>query len=144
MIDNGYYDRCTTETINSFTDACDVLQGELRATHNRLASASDNPLVGRAIRQSDGSMQSALCLALGDDSEDYTNALFEQAASEAQTAKKRLDHLLQEADITQYSNKELADFYVFLNLYVSLYRSLVACKDSAGELDWQQLQGHQF
>jgi uncharacterized membrane protein YccC len=144
MIDNGYYNRCTTEAITSFTAACDVLQGELRAVRTRLMSASDNPLVGRAIRQSDGSIQSALCLALVDGNQDNISALFEHAASEAQAAKKRLDHLLQDADIAQYSNKELADFYVFLNLTISLYRSLVACKDAAGELDWQQLQGHQF
>jgi len=144
MIDNNYHHRCTTESINSFTAACDVLQGELRAARNRLMAAGNNPLVRRAIRQSDGSIQSALCLALGDGSEDTATALFEHAASEAQAAKKRLDHLLREADIAQYSNKELADFYVFLNLHVSLYRSLVACKEASSKLDWQQLQGHQF
>ncbi|MEP1472878.1 MAG: FUSC family protein [Halieaceae bacterium] len=144
MIDPSHYDRNSAEAIADFTASCDVLQGQLRAVHRRRTSAKGNRMVERADKQTDSHMLSALCRVMGDDDKGDIHNRFEFAASEMQVAKEKLDHLLQQTDMERYSHKELADFYVFLNLYTSMYRNLAACRDSATALDWQQLREQKF
>ena len=58
--------------------------------------------------------------------------------------EKRLDVFLKDKDMEQYSQRELADFYVFLNMRVAIYASLVTCQDAYCALDWNQLRQHQY
>ena len=144
MIDASHYDRNAAKSIAAFTASCDVLQGQLRAVHKRRISARGNRMVERADKQTDSRTLSALCAAISDENKDDMNARFKFAAGDMQAAKEKLDHLLRQTAMERYSQKELADFYVFLSLYTSMYRDLAACRDAATALDWQQLREQKF
>lgn len=144
MIDSSHYDRNTAEAITNFTASCDVLQGQLRAIHKRRSSSEGNRLVEQANKQTNASTLGTLCLAIAGDNKDDLSTRFEFATTDLQAAKDKLDYLLRQTDVERYSQKELADFYIFLNLYASIYRNLAACRDTAAALDWQQLRGHKF
>lgn len=144
MIDPGYYPGSSTESVSAFVAACDALQGQLRVARQRVTMASDNRLIQRAIKSTNGSLQADLCRALAGAGEAKTAAMFDYARQEASTVEHRLDKLLGDTDIEQYSNRELADFYVFLSLYGAIYHSLEKCRETSSALDWDQLRKHKF
>ncbi len=144
MIDNDYYPGNSAESISAFIAACDSLQGQLRVQQQRVAMARDNRLIRRAINSTNGSLQAGLCRALASEKGSQSGDVFDYARQEASAAKQRLDNFLGESDIKQYSDRELADFYVFLSLYGTIYQSLEKCRETAAALDWTQLRKHQF
>jgi uncharacterized membrane protein YccC len=144
MIDSATYDRNQTQAISTFSSACDILQGQLRVAATRNLEAGDNRLINRARRRAEKTLQWGLCNALAAGDRAQIEKQFEQARAEVEGVEKRLDLFLRDKDMEQYSQRELADFYGFLNMRVAIYASLVACHDAYCALDWNQLRQHQY
>ncbi len=143
-IDPGTYDRNQQEAISAFTDSCEVLQGNLRVAAARNRRAGNNSLIKQAHRGGDKSLQWGLCEALASGSGERIEQAFALARSQVEAVDQRLDLFLRAKDMEQYSQKELADFYVFLSMRVAIYTSLVACQEAYNALDWAQLKQHHF
>ncbi|MEH6609108.1 MAG: FUSC family protein [Halioglobus sp.] len=143
-IDSTTYDHNEAQVITAFSTACDILQGQLRVAAARNLAAGDNRLINRARRRAEKTLQWGLCSALAAGDRAQIEKQFEQARTEVEGVEKRLDLFLRGKDMEQYSQQELADFYVFLNMRVAIYASLVACQDAYCALDWNQLRQHQY
>jgi uncharacterized membrane protein YccC len=144
MISSTTYDRNQAQVVTEFSTACDILQGQLRVAVARNLASEDNPLINRARRRAEQILQWGLCSALAAGNRTHIEKQFEQARTEVEGVEKRLDLFLKGKDMEQYSQKELADFYVFLNMRVTIYASLVACQEAYCALDWNQLRQHQY
>jgi hypothetical protein len=58
--------------------------------------------------------------------------------------ESRLGEFLGENYLKTYGRKELTEFYLYINLQVSILAGIVQCRESLEALDWDQLQGKKF
>ncbi|MEP4484383.1 MAG: FUSC family protein [Halioglobus sp.] len=144
MIDHSYYKAVTPEAIAEFTQACDLLQGQLKVAKIRNAQAKNNPLILRANRKSKESVMSHLCEALAQDDSTDPYLPTDEAGIAGVNIEKRLDEFLGSQDLSQFSIHELAQFYVYLNLQGMIYQSIVRCQQASAQLNWQPLTAHRF
>ncbi|MEP6391478.1 MAG: FUSC family protein [Halioglobus sp.] len=144
MIDHGYYKEVSPEAIAKFTQACDLLQGQLKVAKIRNEQAKNNPLILRASRKSNDSFMSHLCTALAHDETAEPLLPIEDTSKVSVNVEKRLDEFLSSQDLAQYTTHELAQFYVYLNLQGMIYQSIVRCQQASAALNWQSLTAHRF
>jgi uncharacterized membrane protein YgaE (UPF0421/DUF939 family) len=144
MIDQTYYTGFTAGAMLEFTQACDVLQGQLRVMHIRNQQARNNPLIQRASRKSGNNLMSSLCRTLARNETAETLRRFENARGSVVNVETRLDEFLSSQNLAQYATHELAQFYVHLNLYGMIYQSILRCEKAQRALNWQALTAHRF
>jgi len=144
MIDHNFYKGVAPEAIAEFTQACDLLQGQLKVAKVRAKQAKENPLILRAGRKSSDSYMSNLCGELAQDATAEPSLLIKDTGVAKVNLEKRLDEFLQSQNLAQYSTHELAQFYVYLNLQGMIYQSIVRCQKATAAINWQALTAHKY
>lgn len=143
-IDSTYFPANQAHKIARLNDACKLLQGQIEALEIRHKDFTANRLI--ALHQSPGSplLLVTLCNALANGLDKPGDNAFNTIETRLLDVRERLDKLREQPGIRAYKRSELAEFFVFLNLQVSILDSLRACRDAYQDLDWQQLSESRF
>jgi len=145
MIDSSYYPANPAEKISNFNLACTVLLEQLKILARQDLVFSKNPLIALARTTSNRQMLSSLCNSLASPIPDTEIAnTFDEVAGEMDSIESRLSEFLGENYLKTYDRKHLTEFYLYINLQVSILAGIVQCRESMQALDWDQLQGKKF
>jgi hypothetical protein len=121
--------------------ACELLLGQLQILALRRQEFLANPLIKAAQRKRAGTSLALLCdhLAVRGSAN-----VFEKLLPLEEDIEARLDQLLGADDLDRYDAHQIAQFYVYLNLQVSILESIVACRDAQLAMDWHRLGETRF
>jgi uncharacterized membrane protein YccC len=141
MIDSSYFPSNGQEQIQAFNQSCDLLLGQLQVLYRRAGEFNHNPLVRASDRRARANSLMRLCntLALGG-----SEQTFEQSREGLADIEQRLDEHLGSDSLQRFQPSELAQFYVYLNLQVSIQAGLHACREAQNKLDLEQLRYARF
>lgn len=137
----SYFADDIQQRIAALNRACELLYGQLKVLAMRRKDFNKNSLIAAAQRNSNGNPIATLCENLAFHG---PTVVFEQLRSSLSDIEARLDGLLGEDYLERYDSHDLAQFYIYLNLYASIFNSLEACKEAQQALDWQQLGETRF
>jgi uncharacterized membrane protein YgaE (UPF0421/DUF939 family) len=150
-IDSNYFPNNPAERVTNFNHSCENLLVRLKIltgpnnqfTHNRIIEAAPG---GGAT-----SLSAALCDILS--AEDDLSAIednFAKARDKLKNVEDELSKFLdgkEQADSEAYpvySDHEMVEFYLYINLQASILKSIDRSKESLIGLNWQQLQETKF
>lgn len=140
-VDDKYFAANSQQKISALNRACDLLLGQLQIQALRQQEFAGNPLVKAAAGSTSSNPLAKLCDTLAGDAGDET---FKQARDSFSNVETRLDELLGEDYLQKYEGRQLAQFYIYLNLQASILGSIQACREAQAALDWQQLGDTRF
>lgn len=140
-IDDGYFPDNSQEKIRALNRACDLLHGQLQIQALRKREFAGNPLIKAASDRAHANPMAKLCDTLAHNNSDEP---FEQVRSSLTNIESQLDELLGEDYLEKYEGRQLAQFYVYLNLQASILSSIQACREAQAALDWRQLGNTRF
>ena len=141
QIDGSFFAGDGSQHISALNRACELLHGQLQVLAIRRPEFEENPLIAATRRNSRGNTMATICdkLATLDPAKDVEHLRYSMDNIEA-----RLDELLGDDYLERYSAKELAQFYVYLNLHASIFDSIKTCRKAQQALDWQRLGETRF
>ena len=140
-IDSSYFSDNSQEQIAALNRACELLHGQLHVLGLRRADFLANPLIAAARRETSGHPIAALCRNLAERGSEQP---FEALRMKLANIEERLDEFLGLDYLDRYDARQLAQFYVYLNLQASILGSIQACKEAQEALDWRQLGDTKF
>ena len=144
-IDNKYFLGSNVEKITHFNLACSVLLEQLKICAHHHTVFRKNTLIVRAQSNDNISLFSRLCHCLANPaSQPHIANTFDEADGELSDIESRLDDFLGDDYLQTYSTRELAEFYLFVNLQASILAAIVQCRSTLEELDWNQLREKKF
>jgi hypothetical protein len=121
--------------------ACELLHGQLQIMALRQPVFSNNPLVVTTRRSTRANPLAKLCETLA---AQQSQEPFAQLKAQLGSIEERLDELLGDDYLQRYDRLQLAQFYVYLSLQVSVLDSIEDCRAAQQALDWQQLGETRF
>ena len=101
----------------------------------------ENPLIALTWANTRYNPLAQICDALATGDQDQ---VLEELGTDRAGVEARLDELLGDDYLQRYDQRQLAQFYVYLNLQASILASIQACSDAQAALDWQQLGETKF
>jgi uncharacterized membrane protein YgaE (UPF0421/DUF939 family) len=143
-IDTSYFPANDTQKVAQLNQACDLLQGQMQVLLMRREEFAGNRLVVASRSRDNTSLLVELCEALAGATGSTINSAFDTVDARLLDVRERLDDLRQAQQLEKYERAELAQFFVYLNLQVSVLTSIRACQQARQALDWQQLAGSRF
>ena len=141
MIDSKYGAGSEPQQITRFNRACELLQGQLQILARRRGEFSDNPLIKASQPANHRSTLADLCDNLAEQGPEQP---FTSVQASMSSIGERLNELLGDKPMENYEPRQLAQFYVYLNLQASIISSITACRDAQAALDLQQLGESKF
>ena len=140
-IDPVYFHDNDQKKVNEHNQACKLLLGEIEILEQHRASYATNPLILEARRYSHHSLLAQLCKALG---EGRSTEAFSRFGEKIGDMEQSLDQILGEDRQHEYDRHQLAQFYVVLNVQLSIVNYIDKCRRSQQAMDWQQLAETRF
>ncbi len=127
--------------IAAFNKSCELLFAQLQVLALRQREFHRNALVAAVRRQRLGQRLAEICdkLATGSPVPEL-----DQLQSRLTDVEAQLDELLGDDYLDRYDPVDLAQFYVYLNLYASIFLGLADCSAAQQALDWQQMGETRF
>lgn len=143
-IDASYFPANGAQKIGKLNQACDLLQGQMQVLLMRRDEFAGNRLVVASHSRDNTNLLVELCEAMASAPGSTGNSAFDTVDARLLGVRERLDDLRQEQQLEKYERAELAQFFVYLNLQVSVLTSIRICQEARQALDWQQLAGSRF
>jgi uncharacterized membrane protein YccC len=140
-IDTVYFNRNDSQTIAEYNQACTILLGELEVLEQHGSVFASNPLVLKARKNSRYNVLAELCRTLAQASPGEDISPFGMQIEDVETS---LNQMLGDDDQQLYDQHQLAQFYVYLSVQLSILSSIEKCRISQQALDWQQLAETRF
>ena len=141
QVDTAFFTDNGMQHIDALNRSCELLYGQLQVLALRRQEFAVNPLITAARQRSNGHPIAALCENLA---QLGPGEPFARLRSNVADIEQRLDELLGDDSPERYDPTQLAEFYVYLNLQVSILTSIEACRRAQLALDWQQLEDTRF
>jgi uncharacterized membrane protein YccC len=133
-----YFDDLDSAALTAFNHRCDLLQGQLRALQANAVQWRHNQLVAPLARSEHSTAVLCRLLATGDA---RAVAQFDRIAEERRnTLHMQLDQYLSQ----DCEDDELAEFYRYLQLQLTVFGNLLACRDAQRAIPWQQLGENRY
>ncbi|WP_367987097.1 FUSC family protein [Vibrio sp. NTOU-M3] len=144
-INFNYFDQNSAEKVAAYTSSCQALNHHIALLKGAEKHLGDNPLVTQARSQhSDDTIpQIAHAFSLKPSVESLT-ATFAKNQDDLDVYEARIEHFFQQLDLSQYQNKDIAGFYILLNLKSNVLDALAKCKGAYAEINWANLQQKRF
>ena len=150
-IDSNYFPNSPDDKITSFNHSCENLLVRLKILTGPNNRFMNNRIIEAAPGESATSLSAALCdiLSAEDDLTAIENT-FAKTRGKLQDVEDDLGKFLDEKEQANsdaypaYSDHEMADFYLYINLQASILKSIDRSKESLMGLNWQQLQETKF
>jgi hypothetical protein len=141
QIDGSFFNDDADQPIAALNRACELLLGQLQVSAVRRDDFRENSLITAARHNSSGKILAEMCekLANLDSTEEP-----ESPGPNLNNIEAGLDELLGDDFLSRYGTRELAQFYIYLNLQASIFASLAACAEAQQALDWQRLGETRF
>jgi uncharacterized membrane protein YccC len=146
QVDPKYFPANSQQDITELNRACDLLHAQVQIVSLRRHEFAGNRLVIAARERTPNYLLVDLCNDLADNPA-ATGGDGPFTAIEARVAQmhEELNELRRDSSsLDQNSFKELAHFYVYLNLQAALLDSLQQCREAQLKLAWQQLAEPRF
>jgi len=146
MIDASYFPDITVEKVTRLNHSCELLLGRLRALTGPRNPYSGNAILGRVDQgQADG-LVAQLCdtLARQINPSDIEQS-FSAARGDLEQVEEQLGEFLERnSDTPGDRQKDMANFYLYINLQASLLASLNHCRECLVDINWPQLAEKRF
>jgi uncharacterized membrane protein YccC len=150
-IDNNYFPNNPANNIIRFNNSSENLLVRLKILTDPSNRFTNNRIIEAAPGEAVTSLSATLCDILSaEDDLAVIEETFTKTREKLQKLEKDLSKFLDEKAQTnadadpRYSDHEMADFYRYINLQVSILNSIDRSKESLTGLDWQQLQETKF
>ncbi|MGF1703180.1 FUSC family protein [Photobacterium makurazakiensis] len=160
-VNTQYYAPVTIEALTAFTERCDVFHHHLMTLLQAEKTIAGNPLLSRVrdkykdriipvLAKSLISYQDTAIPTDSNNSEKANidglenNGQFVGVRKEYTDLEHQLDDYFSTVEIENYSNSDIAGFYIFLNLKKNIFESLIACKQAHGDVSWATLSDKKF
>jgi hypothetical protein len=121
--------------------ACELLHVQLQILEQRRQDFRNNPLIRAAQNRSKDNALAMLCDNIASQGSAQE---FVQWRPAAEDVEARLDQMLGDDYLQRYDAHQIAQFYIYLNMQVSILDSIVACRDAQQAIDWQRMGEARF
>jgi hypothetical protein len=140
-VDSALFPSAGPTSIGALNRQCDLLQSQLLVLLGRANEFAQNPLIAAGDSRARARLFRTLCDELARNR--YTS-VFDETQENLAGLLQRLDDHLGSDYLERYSTEELAQFYVYLDLQVSILSGLYSCLQAQQALDWGQLGEARF
>ena len=129
------------QSLLSLNNACEILLGQLQIVALRRNEFMQNRLIKAVKRETEDNILARMCHCLAHfDKKGELKPLRNRVAN----IESELDHRLEDDYLERYRPEEIALFYIYLNLQVSIASSIEACRQAQQSVDWNRLGENRF
>ncbi|NRD74987.1 FUSC family protein [Shewanella sp. VB17] len=144
-LDKDYFSGISPEALKGFGHACQSLTDHFNLFIRADIQLTHNPLVHlvRQDYQENTLLKMTLALA-NQNNKDLFRPDFEDYGQNYQQWERLLIQFFNHVDIAEYSQREIATFYIFLNLHRNIFDAINQCKSAYDKVDWHALRQKRF
>ncbi|MCL9774788.1 FUSC family protein [Vibrio methylphosphonaticus] len=149
-IDVSYFSKNTASSLSLYTKTCQTLVDH---TNNLLLAQTtlrDNPLIAKLRMESEDTVIPRLIQLHANHADtSYEDSLerartFSSLHDEYDKAESAIESFFEGVNLDDYSQNDIARFYVFLNLKRNIFESLIQVNDAGQALAFDNLKQHRF
>ncbi|WP_241796517.1 FUSC family protein [Vibrio rumoiensis] len=142
-LNKKYFNKTEQCRYDEFISSCDLLKNNMNSLVSYEAQFKDNELVRLAKKDfQELNMAQLIVLKIGE--ENSSNLHFQKYSQPYESIEAKLNAFFESIDLTQYSDKKVAEFYIFLNSQKNIYKSILQCQVAHDGIDWKHLQEKRF
>ncbi|MGF1776353.1 FUSC family protein [Vibrio nomapromontoriensis] len=149
-IDVSYFSQNTTSSLNHYTKTCQTLVDHTNNLLLAQTTLKNNPLITRLrLEQQDTVIPKLIQLHALYAEAPYAEhqereRVFSSLHDEYDKAESAIESFFQGLNLDNYSQNDIARFYVFLNLKRNIFEALIQVNDASQALAFDNLKQHRF
>ncbi len=144
-LDKRYFSGTSPEAIKDFGRACQSLTDHFNLFTRVDIQLTHNPLV-YLVRQAyqDNALLKMTSVLANENNEDSFKSDFEDDYQQHDQWERLLVQFINDVNISVYSQREIATFYIFLNLHRNIFDAIIQCQSAYDKIHWHELRQKRF